>query len=167
MRARKRWIEERRNERGRRTHVRSHTDGQTDRQTETDGRTSSSRRRIERVRATTTILRSQGRSLLLPRSGDLSGMYYPPFARYDDPSSLLSSTLPGRLLACSPACLLVALLSPRVVNKDERSEREKERERKRARIFPPRGEFVKPYRFVARERDGGSRGLKVNQFLLR
>jgi len=48
----------------------------------------SNRARIERARGATTI-RSQGRSLLLPQSGDLSGMYYSPSrARYDDPSSL-------------------------------------------------------------------------------
>jgi len=43
-----------------------------------------------RTRASATTIRSQGRSLLLPQSGDLSGMYYPSSrARYDDPSSLL------------------------------------------------------------------------------
>lgn len=43
--------------------------------------------RVSNARAATTI-RSQGRSLLLPQSGDLSGMYYPPSrARYGDPSS--------------------------------------------------------------------------------
>lgn len=50
---------------------------------------SPSRTRIE-PRAPATTIRSQGRSLLLPQSGDLSGMYYPSSrARYDDPSSLL------------------------------------------------------------------------------
>lgn len=43
-----------------------------------------------RTRASATTIRSQGRSLLLSQSGDLSGMYYPSSrARYDDPSSLL------------------------------------------------------------------------------
>lgn len=86
---RRRWLEERRNERARKS-TREEPHGRTDELF--------SNARIERVRATTTI-RSQGRSLLLPRSGDLSGIYYPPFARYDDPSSLLFHT------ACLPACL--------------------------------------------------------------
>lgn len=48
-------------------------------------------KRVLNVRAATTI-RGQGRSLLLLQSGDLSGMYYLSLrARYDDPSSSLST----------------------------------------------------------------------------